>query len=176
VASAESMLTARAVDVLADSREGIKGGNQADLNREMIAQGAANTAAGLLGGIPMTAVMVRSAANVNAGGKTRWSAILHGAWIAIFVGMLPFILTRIPLAALAAVLVLTGIKLLNLPTWLREVRSHPVQGALWAFTTLAIVSTDLLKGLIIALVGAALLSLPKLPALVASYQTARRKS
>jgi MFS superfamily sulfate permease-like transporter len=151
VASAETLLTARAVDTLA-AANGIK--SNAKLDTEMIAQGVGNSISGILGGMPMTGVIVRSAANLNFGAETRWSTVLHGAWIFVAVIALPFVVTAIPLTALAAVLVITGFKLLN-PTQVAAIfRSSRVEGTLWFVTFAAILATDLLKGLAIALAAA----------------------
>ena len=144
VASAETLLTARAVQDLALGK-GLK--SKLDLNRELLAQGTGNILSGALGGLPMTGVIVRSAANVNFGAKTRWSAVLHGAWILLFVAALPTVLAGIPLTALAAVLVLTGFKLLNVQGFLATCRKNAADGAIWASTLLLIISTDLLTGL-----------------------------
>jgi MFS superfamily sulfate permease-like transporter len=151
VASAETLLTARAVDVLVEKRKDFK---PANLNRELFSQGAANLLSGVMGGLPMTGVIVRSAVNVDAGAVSRMSTILHGVWVAVFVGFFPFVLTAIPLTALAAVLVLTGYRLLNLAHLRHMLRDAPKDGFLWILTSVAIFSTDLLKGLIIALVVA----------------------
>lgn len=155
VASAESLLTARAVDTLVRDREGFR---PAQLNKELFAQGAANMISGVLGGLPMTAVMVRSAANVDSGARTRWSTMLHGVWIAAFVGFLPDIIEHVPLTALAAVLIMTGYKLLNVPTLIHELKTHPREGFLWIATALLVLGTDLLTGLIAALVLASLMN------------------
>lgn len=149
VASAESLLTARAVDTLVENRPGFR---PASLDQELTAQGAANLVSAVVGGLPMTAVMVRSAANVNSGAKTRWSTVLHGVWIAAFVGFLPDLITKVPLTALAAVLVITGFKLLNVPKLIHEFKTHPKEGALWVMTTVLVLTTDLLTGLISSLV------------------------
>lgn len=146
VASAESLLTARAIDILISSRPGFK---PANLNRELIAQGGANLVSGMIGGLPMTGVMVRSAANVNSGGQTRWATILHGIWIAAFVLLAPGLLKKIPLSVLAAILILTGAKLINLKHFIHAFREQPVNGWVWLGTSLAVFATDLLKGLII---------------------------
>jgi MFS superfamily sulfate permease-like transporter len=148
VASAESLLTARAIDILVSARPHFKPSN---LNRELIAQGAANLTSGVIGGIPMTGVMVRSAANVNAGGETRWSTILHGLWIALFVILAPGLLAKIPLTALAAILILTGWKLINLKHFVHSFKENAVGGLIWFGTTAAVFTTDLLKGLIIGI-------------------------
>jgi MFS superfamily sulfate permease-like transporter len=155
VASAESLLTARAVDTLVQHKPGVK---PARLNQELFAQGAANMISGVVGGLPMTAVMVRSAANVDSGARTRLSTIMHGVWIAAFVGLLPFVIATVPLTALAAVLILTGYKLLNIPHLIHELKTHPRDGFLWLATALLVLATDLLTGLIAAIVLAAVMN------------------
>lgn len=149
VASAETLLTARAVDELAADR-GLKL-PKASLDRELIAQGVGNTTAGALGGLPMTGVIVRSAANINFGATSRWSAVLHGVWIVLAVAAFPHAMAAIPLTALAAVLVVTGFKLVNLPQVVATFKGSRYDGFLWATTFTAILSTDLLRGLGIAL-------------------------
>jgi MFS superfamily sulfate permease-like transporter len=158
VASAETLLTARAVDTLASAR-GLH--SHAKLDSEMIAQGVGNSISGVLGGMPMTGVIVRSAANISFGAETRWSTILHGVWIFIAVIALPFVVTAIPLTALAAVLVITGFKLLNPSQVVALVRNSRIEGMLWFVTFAAILATDLLKGLAIALAAAILVHYAK---------------
>lgn len=108
VASLESLMSALAIDKLQRQAK------PANLNRELMGQGAANVCSGLIGGLPITGVIVRSSANVAAGARTRASAILHGVWIVVFVVFLGGLLEHIPLAALAALLVFVGAKLLDL--------------------------------------------------------------
>lgn len=142
VASVESLLCAVATDRMHN-------GKRADLDRELIGQGAANTISGLLGGLPVTGVIVRSSANVNAGAETRLSAILHGVWILVFALLLGSLLNTIPLAALAGLLVHVGVKLVN-KHHINGLRLHhelPVY-----FVTLAgVVFTDLIKGVAMGL-------------------------
>jgi carbonic anhydrase len=107
VASVESLMSAVAVDKLHD-------GPRANLNRELVAQGTANVVSGALGGLPVTGVIVRSSANVAAGARTRVSAVLHGGWVALFAVLLTGMLELIPLSALAAVLVVVGVRLVSL--------------------------------------------------------------
>ena len=106
VASAETLLCATAVDQL-------HSGPRTDYDKELAAQGVGNILCGLVGALPMTGVIVRSSANVNSGAKSRMSSILHGAWLLLFVAALPFVLAYIPRAALGALLVHIGIKLVN---------------------------------------------------------------
>lgn len=155
VASAESLLTARAVSGLAQSA-GVP--MKLNLDRELVAQGAANLVSGLLGGLPVTGVIVRSAANVNSGARTHWSTVLHGVWIALLVIVGAAALKSIPIAALASVLVVTGVRLLNLGGFWKEWQHSRAQAGVWAVTFVSIVATDLLKGLGVGLVVAALIA------------------
>jgi MFS superfamily sulfate permease-like transporter len=152
VASAETLLCATAVDQMqSDTRT--------DYNRELAAQGIGNMVCGLLGALPMTGVIVRSSANVEAGGKTRLATILHGLWLLVFVSLLAFILRMIPTAALAAMLVYIGYKLINFKA-IRDLRKYGWgEVAIYAATVGTIVSTDLLTGVLtgIALSAAKLL-------------------
>lgn len=145
IASAETLLCATAVDKLHQ-------GPRTNYDRELAAQGIGNMICGLIGALPMTGVIVRSAANVDAGAKTRLSAILHGVWLLLFVVAFPEVLRWIPTAALAALLVYTGYKLINfkiIPT-LAEYGWSEV--AIYAATVLFIVATDLLTGVVIGII------------------------
>jgi carbonic anhydrase len=116
VASVESLLSAVAVDKL-------HRGPRSNLDRELIGQGAANALSGALGGMPVTGVIVRSSVNVAAGARTRASAILHGCWIAAFAIAAGGLLELIPMAALAGVLLVTGLRLVQL-AHIRTLRRH----------------------------------------------------
>lgn len=107
VASAESLLCAVATDKL-------HSGPRARLNKELIGQGMANALSGFLGGLPVTGVIVRSSANINAGAKSKTSAIFHGIWILVFASLMANYLSYIPLSVLAALLIFTGINLVKL--------------------------------------------------------------
>lgn len=123
-------------------------------NRELMAQGVGNIAAGLLGGIPMTSVIVRSSANIYAGGRTRLAGFVHGVFLLVSVLALPGLLTRIPLAALAAVLMLVGYKLANIKLVVRTYRDGMDQFLPFIVTAVSVVSFDLLSGVAIgSLVG-----------------------
>jgi MFS superfamily sulfate permease-like transporter len=151
IASAETLLCATAVDRLHQ-------GERTKYNKELFAQGVGNTICGLLGALPMTGVIVRSSANVQAGGKTRLSAILHGVWILGLVTLAPFILNKIPTTALAAILVYTGFKLLS-PKAVRELKPYGwAEVGIYFATLIGIVVTNLLVGVLIGL-GLALLKL-----------------
>jgi MFS superfamily sulfate permease-like transporter len=154
IASAETLLSAAAVDKMHD-------GVRTDYNKELRAQGVGNMLCGLAGSLPMTGVIVRSSANVQAGAATRLSAILHGAWILGFVAILPWLLREIPMAALGAILVVTGFRLVSLDHAKHLARDHGVLPVLiWAATLITVVTTDLLTGV---LVGIALTTLELVP-------------
>ncbi|AGL19937.1 bifunctional SulP family inorganic anion transporter/carbonic anhydrase [Actinoplanes sp. N902-109] len=153
VASVESLLSAVAVDKLHN-------GKRADLNRELIAQGAANTVAGALGGLPVTGVIVRSSTNVAAGARTRMSAVLHGLWIAVCVLAFTTVLERIPLAALAAVLVVVGLRLVSLAQ-IKAYRRHR-ELPTYLITALGVIFTDLLTGVALGMATAVLIMLMRL--------------
>src|SRR5262249_62117350 len=106
IASAETLLCATAVD-------GLHNGPRTKYDKELAAQGVGNVLCGLFGALPMTGVIVRSAANVEAGAKTRLSAILHGVWLLLTLLFFSSLLAQGPVAALAPVLVCTGVKLVD---------------------------------------------------------------
>jgi MFS superfamily sulfate permease-like transporter len=151
VASAETLLCATAVDRMHD-------GTRTNYDKELRAQGIGNLLCGAVGALPMTGVIVRSSANVEAGAITRTSAILHGVWILVLVVLLPSVLAAIPTASLAAVLVFTGVKLINVQTAKKLYEKGWTELAIWAITLVAIVATDLLTGVAIGF-GCALLRL-----------------
>lgn len=144
VASAESLFSAAAVDRLHD-------GPRTDYDKELMAQGAGNALCGALGALPMTAVIVRSAANVQAGARTKASRVLHGVWLLLFAALLPAALGVIPVAALAGVLVHAGFKLLPLkqlqPLW----REHRAEAFVLVATAVAIVTVNMFEGVLIGL-------------------------
>ncbi len=145
VASAETLLCATAVDQM-------QSGTRTDYDRELTAQGVGNMVCGVVGAIPMTGVIVRSAANVQAGGQTRLSAILHGLWLLIFVAFLAFLLRLIPTAGLAAMLVYTGYKLVN-PKAIRKLWAYGKgEVAIYLVTVITIVATDLLTGVVVGII------------------------
>ena len=149
VASAESLLCAAAVDKLHD-------GPRSDLDRELAAQGVGNTLLGLLGGLPLTGVIVRSSANIEAGAKTRWSAVMHGAWLLLAVVALPAMLGSIPVASLAAILVYIGYKLVKVDA-IRELWGRGRGEVLvYGITVVSIVATNLLEGLLVGLAASVL--------------------
>lgn len=148
IASAETLLCAAAVDKLSKD-------SKTDYDRELLAQGVGNSICGLLGVLPMTGVIVRSSANVEAGAKTRYSAVMHGVWLLILVAALPFVLTHIPTASLGAILVHIGYRLAN-PAQIAKLYKVGVgEVVVFLATVIAIVATDLLTGVAVGLVVAA---------------------
>ena len=150
VASVESLLSAVAVDRMHDGR-------RTNADRELIGQGAANSVSGLLGGLPITGVIVRSSANVQAGGRTRASAVLHGVWIAIFAIALVGAIEAIPLAALAGLLVVVGAQLVK-PADLRIARTHG-ELPIYLATAGGVLLLNLLEGVAVGLAVAAVVML-----------------
>ncbi|MFF3887086.1 SulP family inorganic anion transporter [Streptomyces sp. NPDC001914] len=144
IASAESLFSAAAVDRLHQ-------GPRTDYDRELIAQGAGNTVCGLLGALPMTAVIVRSAANVHAGARTKASRVLHGVWLLLFTAVVPAALGLIPVAALAALLVHAGCKLVPVRELRTLWRGHRGEVVVLAVTAVAIVVGNLFEGVLVGL-------------------------
>ncbi|MCX4824516.1 SulP family inorganic anion transporter [Streptomyces sp. NBC_01142] len=144
IASAESLFSAAAVDRMSD-------GPRTDYDKELMAQGAGNAVCGVLGALPMTAVIVRSAANVQAGARTKLSRVLHGFWLLLFAALLPAALGVVPLAALAGVLVHAGAKLVPVrqlvPLW----REHRGEAVILGVTAVAIVVTNMFEGVLLGL-------------------------
>lgn len=149
VASLETLLSLEATDKLDPYRR------TSPANRELLAQGAGNIVAGLAGGLPMTGVIVRSSANIEAGAKTWRSSFAHGALLLVAVAAIPAVLNRIPLATLAAVLLFTGYKLAHPKLFAEAWRVGPAYALPFVVTVAAILLTDLLVGIAIGLaVGA----------------------
>ncbi|PNG23649.1 SulP family inorganic anion transporter [Streptomyces cahuitamycinicus] len=144
IASAESLFSAAAVDRLHD-------GPRTQYDKEMIAQGAGNTVCGLLGALPMTAVIVRSSANVQAGAKTKASRVLHGVWLLLFAAALPSALALIPLPALAGILVHAGWKLIPFRQVAELWRGHRGEALILIVTAVSIVAVNMFEGVLIGL-------------------------
>jgi carbonic anhydrase len=143
IASVESLLSAVAVDKLSGAAE------PTNFDRELVGQGVANSVSGMLGGLPVTGVIVRSSANVTAGARTKASAIAHGVWVILFTVLLGGLIELIPLAVLAGLLVVIGIRLLKLA----HLRSARRQGelAIYLVTLAGVVLLNLLEGVLIGL-------------------------
>ena len=145
VASLESLLSIEAIDDL-DPYQRVT-----PTNRELKAQGLGNLVSGLIGGLPVTSVIVRSSANVNAGARTKMSAIYHGALLLLCVALIPGLLNLIPKTALAAVLIFTGYKLAKPALFIAFYKKGWDQFLPFVITIVAILATDLLKGVVIGI-------------------------
>lgn len=145
IASAETLLSAVAIDQMQIRYK-------TNYNKEIIAQGIGNSICGLLGAVPVTGVIVRSSANVNAGAKTRMSSVFHGVWILIFISFFPHLLEQIPTASLGAVLVYTGYKLIDFKA-IKELAKFGKSELLICLVTLIVIVVDsLLEGIIVGVV------------------------
>lgn len=141
VASLETLLCVEATDKL-DPQKRVT-----PTSKELRAQGIGNIVAGLIGGLPVTQVIVRSSANIQSGGRTRASALIHGLLILLSAMLIPNILNMIPLASLAAILLVVGYKLAKPSLFKQMLKSGYPQFIPFLVTVLAIVLTDLLKGI-----------------------------
>lgn len=146
VASLESLLSIEACDKLDPYKR------VTNNNRELKAQGVGNIVSGMIGGLPLTSVIVRSSANINAGAKSKLSAILHGILLLLCVAFIPVLLNKIPYAALASILIYTGYKLAKVSLFKEFFKKGWDQFIPFVVTIIAILFTDLLKGIIIGLV------------------------
>jgi len=145
VASIETLLCVDATDKLDPEHR------LTPTNRELFAQGTGNICSGLVGGLPITQVIVRSSANIQSNAKSKLSAILHGVWLVITILAIPHILNMIPLASLAAILLVVGYKLAKPSTFINIAKKRDHQFLPFIITVLAIVFTDLLIGIGIGL-------------------------
>lgn len=141
VASIETLLNVEATDKLDPLKR------HTPPNRELKAQGIGNIVSGLIGGLPITSVIVRSSANINAGGRTKLSTMVHGALLLICTALIPGLLNKIPLATLAAVLLVTGYKLCKFSIFKEMFKNGKYQWVPFLVTVVAIVFTDLLVGI-----------------------------
>ena len=145
VASLETLLCVEATDKLDPLKR------VTPTNRELLAQGVGNTMSGFIGGLPITQVIVRSSANIQSGGRTKTSAIMHGVLMLIFVALLPGILNLIPLAVLAAILIVVGCKLAKPSLFAAMWKLGPTQFIPFAVTVAGLIFTDLLSGIALGL-------------------------
>jgi len=146
VASIETLLCIEAADRM-DAQKRFT-----DTNVELKAQGLGNLISALLGGLPMTSVVVRTSANNNAGAKSKLSTIIHGVLLLVAVLSVPVLLNKIPLATLAAVLLLVGYKLAKPATFVHFWEKGKYQFVPFIATLVAVVFTDLLKGVLLGLI------------------------
>ncbi len=145
VASLETLLSLEAADKL-DPEKRIS-----PANRELYAQGTGNMLSALVGGLPVTSVVVRSSANINSGAKTKASTILHGVLLMVCVFSIPSVLNMIPKAALASILILTGYKLANVALFKEYFKKGKEQYIPFLVTIIAIIFTDLLIGILVGI-------------------------
>ncbi|MFD9547649.1 SulP family inorganic anion transporter [Nocardia salmonicida] len=144
IASVETLLSAVAVDKLRPDQ-------RTDFDRELLGQGAANMVSGVLGGLPIAAVIVRSITNANAGARSRAATVLHGGWILVFSVALVGLVRQIPTAALAGLLVLIGVQLVKLAHIKRARRTGDIY--VYLVTVIAVVALNLLQGMVIGLLA-----------------------
>lgn len=155
VASLETLLSVEAIDKLDPFKR------NTPTNRELKAQGVGNMVSGLIGGLPITQVIVRSSANTAAGGRTKMGTIFHGVILLVSVACIPFLLNYIPLAALAGILLMVGYKLANASLFRSMYRLGWEQFLPFIVTIAAILVTDLLKGIAVGMVLAVFFILRK---------------
>lgn len=137
IASLETLLSIEAVDNIDPDR------NVTNTNRELVAQGIGNGVAGLIGGLPVTSVIVRSSANINSGAKSKLSAIFHGIFLLISIIAIPTLLNLIPLASLAAILLITGYKLCKPAVFIQIFNNGKYQFIPFMVTVCTILAIDL---------------------------------
>ena len=145
VASLETLLCAEATDKLDPHK------NVTPTNKELLAQGTGNIISGLIGGLPITQVIVRSSANIQSGGRTKLSAIIHGLLLLISVILIPTLLNKIPLSVLAAILLIVGYKLAKPAVFIEMVQLGWKQWIPFTVTVVGIIFTDLLVGITLGL-------------------------
>jgi MFS superfamily sulfate permease-like transporter len=145
VASLETLLGIEAVDKI----DPIK--RVSPTNRELMAQGAGNMISGMIGGLPMTSVIVRSSANASSGARTKMSSFFHGCWLLLSLLFIPGIINMMPLACLAAILLVTGYKLTRIALFKHMYHKGWDQFVPFVVTIIAVLLTDLLKGVAVGM-------------------------
>ncbi|HNN71028.1 MAG TPA: SulP family inorganic anion transporter, partial [Ferruginibacter sp.] len=141
IASLETLLSIEAIDNLDPQRR------VTNTNRELFAQGVGNTVAGLVGGLPVTSVIVRSSANVNSGAQSKLSTIIHGTLLLVSIILIPVLLNMIPLSSLAAILLITGYKLAKPSVFKNFWSAGKYQFVPFIVTVVVIIAVDLFKAI-----------------------------
>jgi len=153
IGSLETLMVAAAVEKLDPYKR------YSDLNRDLRAIGIGNTLAGLVGGLPMIVEILRSSTAINSGAKTGWTSFFHGGFLLLFVALFPFVIDKIPLASLAALLVYTGYRLASPKTFAKHMEVGKAQFLIFVITIAAALATNLLFGVMIGIIAKLLIHL-----------------